>query len=122
MTDPVRRSEAWLAKMDTTIIKARLDARLPSMGVQMQQAQTELYTIEQQTKAVMAGVAPPGISPIFVPFYLSFSRECYKAAKKFSGTTAVAKITAVADKWEGWGLNRALMIQIAAEVHDIIFT
>ncbi|GAH06643.1 unnamed protein product, partial [marine sediment metagenome] len=68
------RTSKYAAKLVGDVQKNRIDAQRDSMIEQVTNRFAEITAAEEAAKALLVGW---GISTMYVPFYLSFARQCY---------------------------------------------
>jgi len=113
------RTSKYAAKIVGDVIKNRIDAQKDSMVEQETNRFADIVAAEEATKNLLVGW---GVSTIFVPFYLSFARQCYSIIQKHSGAIAVEEICIRANAWEARGLDIYYMQVIATDVFSVDIT
>jgi hypothetical protein len=114
----VRRAAAYAAKLDSAVVKTRIDARKTDMISEAGAAQADQASIEAKTRAVIGG-ATVAVQTILVPAYLAFSRKLGALVRKHSGKTATAEAQLQGDLWVARGLDTAVIDAIALDVHGL---
>lgn len=110
------RTSKYAAKLVGDVIKNRIDAQRDSMVSQVGPRFAEAEAVEVATKNLLTGW---GLSVIFVPSYLAYSRECMGILNKHTGDIAHDEICIAHDKWETRGLDSYFMQVIAMDVHSV---
>lgn len=110
MRHPAYRLRKYEAKMDPDTIRARFLAHRETMIEQEESIFGELVLIESKAKIVCENAGIPSIS---IPAYLNFARQCWKYAKKFSGTTKDNEITFWFNHWVSRGLTASVLADIS---------
>jgi len=113
------RTSKYSAKIVGDVVKNRIDAQKDSMVEQETNRFADIVAAEEATKNLLVGW---GVSTIFVPFYLSFARQCYSIIQKHSGAIAVEEICIRANAWEARGLDIYYMQVIASDVFSVDIT
>lgn len=113
------RTSKYAAKIVGDVIKNRIDAQKDSMVEQVTNKFADLEKYEGLTKDLLVGW---GVSTIFVPFYLSFARQCYSITQKHSGAIAIEEICIRANAWETRGLDIYYLQVIAQNVFTVDIT
>jgi hypothetical protein len=117
----VRRAAAYAAKLDTTVVKGRLDARKTSMISEAGIAQANQADIESKVRAVL-GAAAAAVPVTLVPFYLAFARKVDKIQRTHSGKTVAAEAQIVKTAWTSRGLVSAVLNAIDLDCFGITST
>ncbi len=126
MGDEVRAAAAYGAKVEHSIVEARVNARGAIMELRYEAAATEAGAIEDALKASLATVTPAP-SVVEVRYAHEYNREIARAAKKYGGGVLVKEATAIArlwcrDEWgtpPGRGIPYSTLQQIAYDVHGL---
>ncbi len=109
-----QRAAKYAAKTDADVVRARVAAQTDSMNAAQAAQVTTAVQIETDVKAI---VEPSGTPTIQIPFYIAFGRQLYKLKGKFpttgAGSTGSVEAQTIATKWQGRGLEPALLIDIA---------
>ena len=113
------RTSKYAAKLVGDVVKNRIDAQRDSMIEQETNRFADIVAAEEATKNLLVGW---GLSTIFVPFYLSFARQCYSIVNKHAGSIAVEEICIRANAWETRGLDIFYMQTIALDVFSVDIT
>jgi len=113
------RTSKYAAKIVGDVVKNRIDAQKDSMVEQITNKFADLAAVEEQTKNLLVGW---GVSTMYIPFYLSFARQCYSITQKHSGSVAVTEICIRANAWETRGLDIYYLSQISEQVFSVVIT
>jgi len=113
------RTSKYAAKIVGDVIKNRIDAQKDSMVEQVTNKFADLEAAETTTKNLLVGW---GVSTMYIPFYLSFARQCYSITNKHSGSVAVTEICIRANAWETRGLDIYYLSQISEQVFSVVIT
>ena len=113
------RTSKYAAKIVGDVVKNRIDAQKDSMVEQVTNKFADLEAAETTTKNLLVGW---GVSTMYIPFYLSFARQCYSITQKHSGSVAVTEICIRANAWETRGLDIYYLSQISEQVFSVVIT
>ena len=113
------RTSKYSAKIVGDVVKNRIDAQKDSMVEQETNRFAEIVAAEEATKNLLVGW---GVSTIYVPFYLSFCRQCYSITNKHAGAIAVEEICIRANAWETRGLDIYYLQVISNDVFSVDIT
>jgi len=112
---PVRpytyRQRKYKGKIDPDVVRTRFVALKDLMFEQTEAKFSDLETMENQVKSICEAA---GVPTITIPFYLNYGRELYKKSLKFTGLSLQNEADLIADKWQARGLDRAVLVDIAA--------
>jgi len=105
------RQRKYKVKIDPDVVRTRFVGLKDLMVEQTEAKFADLVTFENQTKHICEAA---GVPTILIPFYLNYARELYKKSIKFTGVTLQNEADLIADKWQARGLDRAVLVDIAA--------
>lgn len=114
---PNERINNYIYGVNLDRIKEDFTAKKPTMVATVTVIFNELATIEDRVKGVLSGEA---VNSIFYPWYHAFSREVWKAQRRFGGGTAlVNEVALLVYKWKTRGLTEAVLDKVRNEVFAI---
>jgi len=105
MTD---RIEKFKAKISGDVRKKLYDNQKKSMVKQEAEATNKLVKIEEQVKAIL-----PGISTIYLPYYIIFGKEINRVLARHKSETALSEICLLCRKWHERGLDPINLNKVA---------
>ncbi len=120
MSDEVRASAAFNAKLDPVIIEARYTARLTDMIAGETAADLALATATTGVDDVVRGVielmdpAPPATDVIW---YLTFGRVCWRVDLTYPPNVRDVEQAAIKALWVGRGLDIAALADIITAIN-----
>jgi hypothetical protein len=117
----VRRAAAYAAKLDTTVLKARVDARKVSMISEAGVSAANQADIEAKTRSVLGG-AGTAVPVTLVAMYIAFARRVGKIVATHSGKTVAAEAQIVKTAWTSRGLTSAVLNSITLDLYGITTT
>jgi hypothetical protein len=111
------RIQNYSDKLIPVRVQEDLTTKKPSMVALVTVIFNEQSTIEDRVKGVLSGEA---VNSISYPWYHAFSREVWKAQRRFGGGTAlVNEVALLVYKWKTRGMTEAILDKIRDEVFAI---
>ena len=110
------RTSKYSGKMVGDVVKNRFDALHDMMVEQVTNKFADLVEAESAAKTLLNSW---GVSTTFVPFYLSFARQCYSIAQKHADAIALDEICIRFNSWVTRGLDPYYLEQICLSVTGI---
>jgi len=117
----VRRAAAYAAKLDTTVLKSRVDARKTSMIAEAGVSAAKQANIEGEVRSVLGGAAA-AVPVTLVAMYIAFGRVIARIVATHSGKTVAAEAQIVKTAWTSRGLVSAVLNSITLNVFGITTT
>jgi hypothetical protein len=117
MSDPVKRTERWMAKYNLERVGQTLADLQVKMAEHYSAAMVGLCAMETDVKQVINGC---GVSTSqYVP-YLNFGRQLYKTGKQrgISGESFAMAAQVLLDKWAARGCDPEVLAKIRTDVFD----
>jgi hypothetical protein len=116
--------ERTRAAVDNYEVKLRLGARIWQTEDQIQRQvehyETAYALLKQKVDEGREVLRMAGVSPIWFPYYHSFTRELYKLTRReLSERALVAAYAQIAEKWRMRGLNLTVLKQIGVDVYNL---
>ncbi len=118
MSDPMKRTERWLAKYNAERVKDTLSALQGEMGKRYAAAMEPLCSMETQVREVINGL---GVSTAqYVP-YLNYGRQLYKLSRQrgIAGESFALEAQVLLDKWAARGCDPEVLARIRMGVFNI---
>ena len=117
LTGVNERIQNYSDKLIPARVAEDLTTKKPAMVSMETVIFNELVTIEDRVKGVLSGETE---NTIFYPWFHDFSREVWKAQRRFGGGTAlVNEVALLVYKWKTRGLTEAVLTKIRDEVFAI---
>jgi hypothetical protein len=112
-----QRIASYLAKTVPATVSLKVASVLSGMTTGFSAAVDSLVPMETQTQALLNDADVPTIQ---YPFYLNFGRELWaKIRKGIDGPSLAALGQSLHDKYVGYGLETAVLADIAGQVFNI---
>ncbi len=115
MSDPVKRTERWMAKYSVERVKDTLNDLRPEMAKRYTAAMASLCAMETDVRQVINAC---GVSTSqYVP-YLNFGRQLYKLSKQrgISGESFAMAAQVLLEKWAARGCDPDVLAKIRTGV------
>lgn len=117
MKSDAERIASYLAKTVPATVSLKVAAVLAGMNTGFDSAVNSLVPVETQIQALLNDADVPTIQ---YPFYLNFGRELWaKIRKGIDGPTLAAVGQSLHDKYVGYGMETAILVDIADQVFNI---
>ncbi len=117
MSDPVKRTERWMAKYSVERVKDTLNDLRPEMAKRYTAAMADLCAMETDVRQVINAC---GVSTSqYVP-YLNFGRQLYKLSKQrgISGESFAMAAQVLLEKWAARGCDPDVLAKIRTGVFN----
>jgi len=103
------RINKYSAKLDSDVIRSRVEALKDSMAQNIQHPVKRLVEIEERINMICG---KNGVSSILKPSYMAAGRELYRLVRIHQGATLANEAIIALTKWVQRGLNPLFLMEI----------